>query len=115
VQLMIAGVARSYDLVPLTSAPAAGRLAALATRGLETVPLIGLELVAPVLFALVVTDVSFGLLGRAVPQMNVLALGLPAKVLVTFACVAASLPFLANHLQDTLTESLSRALTAFQP
>jgi len=110
VQLMIMGVARSYSLVPLGSTPSPGQFAALALHGLESVPVIGLEIVAPVVLALVVTDVALGLLARSVPQMNAFMLGLPAKVILAFAVVAASLPFLATHLQDDLVQALNAAL-----
>ena len=43
---------------------------------------IGLEIAAPVLVALVITDAAFGLVARAVPQMNVFVVGMPAKILV---------------------------------
>jgi flagellar biosynthesis protein FliR len=112
VQLMIMGVARSYSLVPLGSSPSPSQFAALALHGLESVPVIGLELVAPVLIALVVTDVALGLLARSVPQMNAFMLGLPAKVILAFAVVAASLPFVATHLQGDLVQALTTALGA---
>jgi len=112
VRLMIAAVARSYDLVPLGAAPARGRLAALALDALSSIPLIGLELVAPVIVALVVTDAAFGLLARAVPQLNVLVIGLPAKVLLAFGVIAASLPFVGARLRDDLVHSLAQALGA---
>jgi len=88
IQLMILGVARSYALVPLGQSPPANHLAALALQSLEALPVMGLELVAPVLVALVVADAALGLLARAVPQMNALVLGLPAKVLLAFAVLA---------------------------
>jgi flagellar biosynthesis protein FliR len=114
VQLMILGVARSYSLVPLGGLPPKAHLAALALQSLEALPVMGLELVAPVLVALVVADAALGLLARAVPQMNALVLGLPAKVLVAFAVLAASLPFVALHLQSDLTDAVGRALAGLK-
>ena len=113
--LMVAGVARSYALVPLGAFPDTGRLARLALQGLENVPLIGLEIAAPGIIALVVTDVALGLLTRSAPQLNAFVLGMPAKVLVAFAVVGSSLPFLAPHLEDALAQQMTRALTALQP
>ena len=113
--LMILGVARSYALVPLGQFPPANHLAALALQSLESLPVIGLELVAPVLVALVVADAALGLLARAVPQMNALVLGLPAKVLLAFAVVSTSLPFVALHLQNDLTQAVGRALAGLHP
>lgn len=111
--LMIMGLAKTYTLVPLGTFPSSNALAALALHSVEQVPLIGLELAAPVLIAVVVADAVFGIISRAVPQMNVLVLGLPAKVLLAFAIVGASLPFVGQHLEDDLSNTIGAALQAF--
>jgi flagellar biosynthesis protein FliR len=38
--------------------------------------------------------------------------GMPAKILAGFAVIAASLPFIANHLQADLEASVLEALRA---
>jgi flagellar biosynthetic protein FliR len=113
VRLMIMGLARTYDLVPLGSMPRTTTLAALALHGLEQIPVIGFELVAPVLLAIIVADAALGLLARTVPQMNVFVVGLPLKVLLAFAVVAVSLPVVNVALRDDLTNALSQSLQAF--
>ena len=110
---MVMGLSRTYELIPLGSFPPTGQLAALAVNVLEQVPLIGLELGAPVLVAVLVADVAFGIVARAVPQMNVLVMALPVKVLLAFAVIAASMPFLGTALQNDLLNSISGALQAF--
>jgi flagellar biosynthesis protein FliR len=112
VRLMIMGLARTYDLVPLGAFPSTGALAGLALHSLEQVPIVGLELAGPVILAVVVTDSAFGLVARAVPQMNVFVVGLPVKVLLSFAVLASSLPLVGLHLQGDLTTALSQALQA---
>ena len=39
-----------------------------------------IELAAPVLIALIITDAAFGVVSRVVPQLNVFAVGFPAKI-----------------------------------
>ncbi|HWB23134.1 MAG TPA: flagellar biosynthetic protein FliR [Gaiellaceae bacterium] len=111
--LMIMGLAKTYSLIPLGAMPSTSAFAGLALHSIEQVPLIGLELAAPVLLAVIVADAVFGIVARAVPQMNVLVLGLPAKVLLSFAVIGASLPFVGLHLEDDLTHTLSSSLQAF--
>ncbi len=111
VRMMIMGLARSYDLVPLGTFPSPAALGRLAVASLTEIPLIGIELVGPVILAVVVVDAAFGLVARAVPQMNVFVIGLPVKVIVSFAVVAASLPFLAGHLEGDLSQTIDRVLT----
>ena len=115
VRIMIMGIARSYDLVPLGTFPTPGALGRLALASLTEVPLIGIELVGPVILAVVVVDAAFGLVARAVPQMNVFVIGLPVKVIASFAVVAASLPFLAGHLDTDMQQAIERALMALGP
>ena len=89
-------------------------LAGLATTDLTQVFVVALEIAAPVAIALLLADVAFALVSRAVPQMNVFAVGLPAKILIGFATVAASLPFVAAHLQDELQQFVLNALLALK-
>jgi flagellar biosynthetic protein FliR len=112
VRLMVMGLARSYDVVPLGSFPEPAALGKLAVAGLAAIPVIGIELVGPVILAVVVADSAFGLVSRAVPQMNVFVIGLPVKVILSFAVVATSLPFVSSHLQDDLAVAISQALRA---
>jgi flagellar biosynthetic protein FliR len=113
--VMIRGLARSYELVPIDSSLNFGRMADLALVGLMQIFVIGLEIVAPVLLALVLTDMALGLVSRAVPQMNVFFVGVPAKILVAFAVAAASLPFVALRLESALSEAMLRALGGMGP
>ena len=68
------------------------------------------QVAAPVMLAVLLTDVGFGLLSRVVPQLNVFAVGFPAKVTVGLVLVGASLPFVAGWLSDELQSSVSAAL-----
>jgi flagellar biosynthetic protein FliR len=113
-RLMIEGFVASYRLIPVGTVPSVERLGGLATNDLAQVALVGLEIAAPVVIALVLVDVAFGLVARAVPQMNVFTVGLPAKILVGFAAVAASLPFVTAHLEQDLEQALMQALAALR-
>ena len=55
---------------------------------------------------MLLTDVAFGLVSRVVPQLNVFAVGFPAKVTVGLVLVGASLPFVAGWLGDELQSSV---------
>jgi flagellar biosynthesis protein FliR len=110
-ELMIMALARSYDLIPIGTFPAPSALGRLAVASLTEIPLIGLELVGPVILAVVVVDAAFGLVARAVPQMNVFVVGLPVKVIAAFVVVTATLPFLGAHLEGDLQQAIERALS----
>lgn len=111
-RVMIGGLAKSYEMVPLGELPSASALAAMATSGLATVMIVALQIVAPVLIAMLVADAAFGLVARAVPQMNVFVVGLPAKIMLAFALIAATLPFVSRELQDELAQAVTNGLAA---
>jgi flagellar biosynthetic protein FliR len=109
-QLMITGLARSYDLVPLLDAPALPSLVGGAQTAFAQVFRSALELSAPVVLAIVITDAAFGVVSRVVPQLNVFAVGFPAKVTVGLLIISVSLPFTAGWMADELERSVSTAL-----
>ena len=64
------------------------------------------------LIALTLVDIAFALIARTVPQMNVFVVGLPAKILVGFAAIGASLAFVTGDLQNLLQQAVLHALAA---
>ena len=63
------------------------------------------------ILAVVVVDAAFGLVARAVPQMNVFVIGLPVKVIAAFVVIAATLPFVGIHLADDLQHAIEQSLS----
>jgi flagellar biosynthesis protein FliR len=110
-QIMIMGLAHTYDIVPLTSLPPITSFGQLAVDVFGRVFVVGLEIVAPVLIAVVVVDAALGVVARAAPQMNVFVVGLPAKILTALAVIAATLPFVANLVTSELERSVTQALS----
>jgi flagellar biosynthesis protein FliR len=107
---VIQGLARSYEAVPLTEAPAIGTLVEGAQVAFSGIFASAIEICAPVLLAALLTDVAFGLVSRVMPQLNVFAVGFPAKVTVGLVLVGASLPFVVGWLGEELQSSVSSAL-----
>jgi flagellar biosynthetic protein FliR len=109
---VLRGLARTFQLVPLTSAPQITALVGGAEQVFSTVFTSALEIAAPVLIALVITDAAFGVVSRVVPQLNVFAVGFPAKVAVALLLVGASLPFVAGWITNQMSTSVGAALGA---
>ena len=107
---VIKGLAETYQLVPLLDAPALNTMVAGTQAAFVGVMSSALQVCAPVLLAIVITDTAFGVLNRVVPQLNVFAVGFPAKVAVGMVLIGVSLPFVAGWLSDGLQDSVSDAL-----
>ena len=71
---VLRGLQRTFQVVPLTSAPQLKTLAGGAEVVFSTVFTSALEVAAPVLIALLITDAAFGVVSRVVPQLNVFAI-----------------------------------------
>ncbi len=111
---VIRGIARSYELVPIGEAPDIMRLVAGADRTFASIFGSALQIAAPVLLALVLADVGFGVLTRVVPQLNVFAVGLPIKVLVGMLLIGISLPLVGTWVQRELERSVGAALQSLR-
>lgn len=104
------GLGRTFQLVPLTRGPRLGALVGGVEHIFAAVFMAALEIAAPVLVALLITDVAFGIVSRVVPQMNIFAVGFPTKVAVALLVAGASLPFVSNWIGGQLSTSVGAAL-----
>jgi flagellar biosynthetic protein FliR len=111
---VIAGLARTYDAVPLLESPELGSLTAGAQVAFSGIFGAAIQVCAPVLLALILTDAALGVVSRVVPQINVFAVGFPAKIAVGLLMIGASLPFAAGWLADELERSVATALQTLQ-
>ncbi len=104
------GLARTFDLVPLARAPRLGSLVGGAEQAFSGIFTSALEVAAPAMLALLITDVGFGMVSRVVPQLNVFAVDFPMKIGVALLVVGASLPFLGGWMSDQIMTSVGTAL-----
>jgi flagellar biosynthesis protein FliR len=107
---MLRGIARTFALVPLTRGARLGSLVGGVETASGTIFVAALEVAAPALLALLVTDVAFGMVSRVVPQLNVFAVGFPTKIGVAILIVAASLPFLGGFMSNQIASAVDGAL-----
>jgi flagellar biosynthetic protein FliR len=108
------GLSATFNAVPLASSVAVRPLiGAMETAGASL--LVGaVEIAAPVMLAIVITDIALGMISKVVPQVNVFAVGFTVKVGVTLLIVGVSLPFLGNWLTNQLESSLYTTLHALK-
>lgn len=107
---MIEGLARSYQLVPMTKFPSIGALVGGADKAFVSIFGSAIELAAPVLLAALLTDCALGLMARVMPQLNVFAVGFPAKIAIGLLVMGVSLPFIGGWISDQVQVSVSSAL-----
>ncbi len=104
------GIARTFTLVPLTRAPAIASMTSGVESAFGSIFVSALEVAAPALLALLVTDVAFGMVSKVMPQLNVFAVGFPTKVGVALLIVGASLPFVGGFMSNQIASAVGTAL-----
>lgn len=112
---VIMAIARSLELVPpgtLALSPLGlDRLVALAGGMFST----GLAIAVPVLGTLMLADVALALVARAVPQVQVLFVGAPAKIALAIAALAGALPWMAGQIVERLSHLAKESLIFIAP
>ena len=106
-ELLMTGFVRSFEAVPASEFPVLGAdTIAGAAGAVGLLLVVALEIGAPVLGVLFLTEVALGLAARFAPQANVFMLGMPLKVLVTFTATGAALVFLPGRIGDLVRQSI---------
>jgi len=111
---VIKGLGRTYDSVPMLDAPAIGSLVGGAQVAFSGIFVSAFMIGAPVIIALIIVDAAFGIVSKVVPQMNIFAVGFPAKMIVGLTLLGATLPFVSGFIADQLQLSVAQALHALK-
>lgn len=100
----IMGLAESFELIPLSVImPRLSHLGEFALLGQRVIE-VGLMLAAPVMVSILLVNFSLGIMGRAVPQINVLITSLPVNALMGFSVLIIILPFFLDSLKTEIME-----------
>jgi flagellar biosynthetic protein FliR len=107
---VLGGFARTFDVVGVLQMPSINAMVAGADEAFVGIFAAAVQIAGPIMLALILTDVAFGLVTRVVPQLNVFAVGFPAKLLVGLVLLGVTLPFVGGWLADEVQTSVSQAL-----
>ncbi len=91
--LLVQAIVRSFSLVPVTGVKLNGLVAESISKMVGDVFSIALRISAPVMVALLITNVVLAVIGRTMPQINVFIMGFPLEIGVGFLVFYLSMPF----------------------
>ncbi|MGE5255947.1 MAG: flagellar biosynthetic protein FliR [Hyphomicrobiales bacterium] len=97
---LIRTLVASYEIVPPVGFQVNGPVLESLTRLTAGMFVTGLKAGAPVMAALLLGTVAFGLMARTVPQMNIFVVSMPMNIAVGLLFFGLSLPHLAAYLGD---------------
>ena len=100
--LLIASLARSFELMPLGAWVPSPELGALVARGISDSWAIALALSFPVLTAVMAITLTEGVMTRAIPQINVMHISFAVKIIVSVGVLYAGLPAVVAFLGTVL-------------
>ncbi len=107
--LVVKGFLTSFQAVGLTAGPA-GLLGPALVSEVGFFFLAAVEMAAPLIAAMFLAYVALGLLTRAAPQLNVMALGFGINIALGFVVVTACLPLLPGAVSTLVDRSVRDGL-----
>jgi flagellar biosynthesis protein FliR len=112
---MLLGIRGSFDyLPPLTAAGEARLLELMAGMAMATTTL-AVRVAAPVCVAMLVVDLGLGMIGRTIPQMNLMSIGLSLRWLVGLVIMILGLAVAASVLSNAIHDGLTLAEGLVKP
>ena len=91
----IRALTHSYRMIPPMNVHLGGSLMEYLIEMSGKMFVIAIQVGAPIIAALLVTSVAFGLMARTVPQMNVFIVAMPLRIGVGLLFIGFSLPYLS--------------------
>jgi len=109
--LLVRGFSQSYHVFPMHPLSIAA-LTRTVTSNVQVFFVSALEIAAPVMVVLFLSDLALGLISRAVPSLNIFVMSFPIKILITLSLTSVSialLPAAVSNILDHIMAALSSA------
>lgn len=110
---LLQAIAQSYKFIPVLGLSLDAKFTKLLVEISVFMFIIAVKIAAPIVIAVLTTDIAMGFIARTVPQMNVFIVGLPLKILVGLVALLLMLPvyiWLYSHLLTRFYEYLDRII-----
>ncbi|MFZ1984872.1 MAG: flagellar biosynthetic protein FliR [Desulfatitalea sp.] len=88
----------AFELIPPMGAHLNGQLLELLMKTAADAFVIAIQVGAPVMVALLLTNVALGLMARTVPQMQIFVVAMPLQIVLGLAFLGFSLPYVTAFL-----------------
>lgn len=104
---LIQAIYRSFELAPVisTSNGALETHMKLLIYSFSGMFLVALKIALPILATVFLVTVSMGVLAKAAPQMNIMMLGFPFKIVIAFVLLAVLSPLIVRLMQTSLSRT----------
>jgi len=103
--LVMTALVESFKTLPIMPDPLGAKGFWLITQAGANIFFYGLLIALPMVATLLVTNVAFGVLSRAAPQLNLFAVGFPVTLAVGFLALFILIPLLGPALQSLFEQA----------
>jgi flagellar biosynthetic protein FliR len=112
---LLLGVRASFDTLPLLSAGMTKPLLGLFVGLFQASTELAFQLAAPVLVTLLAVDLALGFVGKTMPQLNVMNMGLSIRSLVGLIVLIVGMGLTSSVLRNALWDGMEAVLQAYSP
>lgn len=112
--VLLSTLADSFTTLPISATPMGGQFMQQLVAWGGRIFSAGVQLSLPIVAALLIVNISLGILTRAAPQLNLFGIGFPITIGVGFIMIAITLPYLATPIVNLFHEGIGviRQMTA---
>ncbi len=116
--MLIKALYQSFSIVPLGSAIFGPGMVDNIIVVFQNMFTVGFKIAAPIVAAVIVTDVVLGIISKTIPQMNVFILGMPLKILIGMVIVLITVPafiYIVTMLTDDMSVEIFKFIKSMVP
>jgi flagellar biosynthetic protein FliR len=104
---MLRAVRSSFNTLPLLSVTVNQSLLDLLFGLLHTTTTLALQLAAPMLVTMLVVDLSLGLIGKTMPQFNIMSAGVTLRTVVGMVVLILGIALTGSVIRDALIDGMN--------
>jgi flagellar biosynthetic protein FliR len=115
--MLLTALIRSFDAIPMVGIHYDAAITDLIIDFTANIFLTGVQIAMPITFAILLRNVSLGILARTMPQMNIFVVGIPMQIVIGTFTLAIVIPFYILFLDVLFNEmygNITIALRAIQ-
>jgi flagellar biosynthesis protein FliR len=100
--LFLQGLAQSYELVPIADTAIKYQGFASISTAFREAFLMGIKMASPIVLAVFIANLTMGVLGRAVPQLNVMVMSFQVTIVITVAVFFITVPLFVDEMNGIM-------------
>lgn len=110
--MMLQGLDQSFQVIPIGAGIATKALVAFVMETANQIFLIAIKVSAPMALVIFLVNLAFGIIAKAVPQINVLVVSLSVNALAGFFVLVLVLPIFGSSMNEVFADMIGHMMEA---